>query len=199
MKVILMEYTNEPEFLGAFAAEVCHTSDIYNIDGREDKALLKKILKLGHLSVLEHISFTFLISGISRVTTHQLVRHRMASYSQQSHRYTKIKEKDFICPPSIQSNKEAYSLFQKNIKDNLDAYNKLIEMGIKKEDARYLIPQAVTSTIMMTMNARELLHFFKLRCSKRAQWEIRQLANEMLRLAKEKAPVIFENVDEVKE
>ena len=190
MRVILVEYTKEPEFLGTFAAEVCHTS-IDDIDGREDKALLKRILKMGHLSVLEHISFTFLISGISRVTTHQLVRHRMASYSQQSHRYTRIKDKDFICPPSIRNNEKAYNLFKKNVKDNLETYNRLIEMGIKKEDARYIIPQAVTSTIIVTMNARELLHFFKLRCAKNAQWEIREMANEMLRLVKEKAPIIF--------
>jgi len=186
MQIMLIRYTEDPEFIAALAAKLCHSSINDNI--------LRKIIKLGHLSVIEHVSFTYLLEGISRVTTHQLVRHRLASYSQQSHRYTRIEENDFICPHSIRNNKEAYSLFQKNIKDNLETYNKLIEMGIKKEDARYIIPQAVTSNIMVTMNARELLNFFRLRCTKNAQWEIRELANRMIKLAKEKSPIIFENV-----
>ena len=198
MRVILLKYTSNPEFIGALAAKLCHSPVDDNMDllsnGEEEK-VIRNILKLGHLSVLEHISFTFLIEGVSRVTTHQLVRHRVASYSQQSHRYTKIKEDNFVYPPSIQNDIEALTLLQKVMKDSINAYNKLIEMGIKKEDARYIIPQAVASNIMVTMNARELLHFFELRCAKSAQWEIRRLANKMLVLAKERAPVIFENIE----
>ena len=194
MRVQLIKYTDMPDYTAALAARICYSSSSQiGLTNEKVKNLIKKILKSGHLSVLEHISFTYLIEGISRVTTHQLVRHRLASYSQQSHRYTKIEENKFVCPPDIQNDKKAYDIYEKATKDAIKTYNKLIEMGIKKEDARYIIPQAVTSNIMVTMNARELLHFFTLRCCKRAQWEIREVANEMLRLAKQKAPIIFEN------
>ena len=192
MNVMLLDYTDYPETMITSAIKLCHGGKAVE---EKDENLIRKVIKWGHLSVLEHVSFTYLIEGVSRVTTHQLVRHRMASYSQQSHRYTRAKENNFVCPPDIQNNKEAYDIYEEVRKDAVKAYNRLIAMGIKKEDARYIIPQAVASNIMVTMNARELLHFFRLRCAKSAQWEIRRLANKMLVLAKERAPVIFENIE----
>lgn len=193
MKVSLVEYTPNPDRTAAFAARVCYSSSIENIelDAEKIKNILKRVIKSGHHSVLEHVSFTFLIEGISRVATHQLVRHRIASYSQQSHRYTKIKRESFVVPPSIEE--RAKELFDKYIDEALSVYEKLIELGVKKEDARFIIPQAVSSNIVVTMNARELLHFFTLRTCVRAQWEIRECALEMLKLVKPKAPIIFEN------
>ncbi len=193
MKVSLIEYTPNPDYTAAFAARVCYSSNIANLklDKEGVKKILKRVIKSGHHSVLEHVSFTFLIEGISRVATHQLVRHRIASYSQQSHRYTKITENSFVIPPSV--NSQAKALIEKHINDSVNLYNRLIGMGVKKEDARFVIPQAVSSNIVVTMNARELLHFFSLRCCVRAQWEIREAAIEMLKLVKAKAPVIFEN------
>ncbi len=193
MKVSLIEYTPNPDYTAAFAARVCYSSDIekLKLDDEGVKNILRRVIKSGHHSVLEHVNFTFLIEGISRVATHQLVRHRIASYSQQSHRYTRIKRESFVIPENLSD--EARKLIEKHIDASIDLYNKLIEMGVKKEDARFVIPQAVSSNIVVTMNARELLHFFSLRCCVRAQWEIRNCAVEMLRLVKRKAPIIFEN------
>ncbi len=195
MRVNLIEYTPNPDKTAAFAARVCYSSNPHSLklDDEEIKKILRRVIKSGHHSVLEHVNFTFLIEGISRVATHQLVRHRIASYSQQSHRYTKIKPDSFATPPSIEENQKAKELFEKHLKNSIELYEKLIELGIKKEDARFVIPQAVVSNIVITMNARELLHFFALRCCVRAQWEIREAAIQMLKLAKSKAPIIFEN------
>jgi thymidylate synthase (FAD) len=142
---------------------------------------------------LEHASFTFGIEGISRVTTHQLVRHRIASYSQKSQRY--VEETGFQCvmPPSIEDEPEAMDVFRETVDRCRYAYLKLREMGISKEDARYLLPSGGETKIVVTMNARELLHFFSLRCCYRAQWEIRAMAVEMLRLCRKTAPLIFHN------
>ncbi len=193
MKVSLIEYTPNPDYTAAFAARVCYSSDIekLKLDDKGVKNILRRVIKSGHHSVLEHVNFTFLIEGISRVATHQLVRHRIASYSQQSHRYTRIKRENFVIPENLSG--EARKLIENHIDASIELYNKLIEMGVKKEDARFVIPQAVSSNIVVTMNARELLHFFSLRCCVRAQWEIRYCAIEMLKLVKRKAPIIFEN------
>ncbi len=193
MKVSLIEYTPNPDYTAAFAARVCYSSNTekLKLDNEGVKNILRRVIKSGHHSVLEHVNFTFLIEGISRVATHQLVRHRIASYSQQSHRYTKIKMESFVIPKGI--SEEAKRLMKKHFNASIELYNKLLDLGVKKEDARFVIPQAVSSNIVVTMNARELLHFFSLRCCVRAQWEIRHCAIEMLRLTKSKAPVIFEN------
>lgn len=196
MKVTLIRYTQDADSLAALSAKVCYSSgSTHKIDSSREKQvkLLRRVIKSGHHSVLEHASFTYAIEGISRVATHQLVRHRLASYSQQSQRYTKIKRDNFVIPPSIEQNGKAEREYKDFIDKSIELYNRLIEMGIKKEDARFIIPQGVSSNIVVTMNARELLHFFTLRCCVRAQWEIREAAIEMLRLAKGKAPVIFEN------
>lgn len=195
--VTLIEHTPNPEQTVALAARLCYSPTSIN-DLREKlaasdiEAFLDKIMSLGHHSVLEHASFTFGIEGISRVTTHQLVRHRIASFSQQSQRYVSHKE-DFtsIMPDSIAGNPDARQIFAFMSETVHKAYAQLVELGIPAEDARYILPNATETKIIMTMNARELLHYFALRCCQRAQWEIRQMSVEMLRLVKQVAPVIF--------
>jgi thymidylate synthase (FAD) len=197
MNVTLIEHTPNPERTVALAARLCYSPT--SIDDLRKKlaaadieSFLDKIMSLGHHSVLEHASFTFGIEGISRVTTHQLVRHRIASFSQQSQRYVSHKEEfTSIMPDTIAENSEARQIFAFMSETVHKAYAQLIEMGIPAEDARYILPNATETKIIMTMNARELLHFFALRCCQRAQWEIREMSVEMLRLVKKIAPIIF--------
>ena len=197
MKVELLSYTPEPDRVVAISARLCYSkigiSELAEkLTDDKIKDLLKKLESSGHLSPLEHANFTFGIEGISRVTSHQLVRHRIASYSQQSQRYVKMSNGEFVIPPSIKKNSSASELVY-NLNDMaMSVYNKLIQLGIPEEDARYILPQGITTKIIVTMNARELLHFFNLRCCLRAQWEIRTMANLMLRKVKEVAPIIFE-------
>jgi len=195
--VTLIEHTPNPELTVALAAKLCYSPSSINdlrekLEASDIETFLEKIMSLGHHSVLEHASFTFGIEGISRVTTHQLVRHRIASFSQQSQRYVSHKD-DFtsIMPDTIAENPDARQIFAFMSETVHKAYTQLIEMGIPAEDARYILPNATETKIIMTMNARELLHFFALRCCQRAQWEIRQMSVEMLRLVKKVAPVIF--------
>jgi thymidylate synthase (FAD) len=195
--VTLIEHTPNPELTVALAARLCYSPSSINdlrgkLEASDIEAFLDKIMSLGHHSVLEHASFTFGIEGISRVTTHQLVRHRIASFSQQSQRYVSHKE-DFtsIMPDTIAENPDARQIFAFMSETVHKAYAQLVEMGIPPEDARYILPNATETKIIMTMNARELLHFFTLRCCQSAQWEIRQMSVEMLRLVKKIAPVIF--------
>ena len=195
--VTLIEHTPNPELTVALAARLCYSPSSINdlrekLESSDIEVFLDKIMSLGHHSVLEHASFTFGIEGISRVTTHQLVRHRIASFSQQSQRYVSHKD-DFtsIMPDTIAENPDARQIFAFMSETVHKAYTQLIELGIPAEDARYILPNATETKIIMTMNARELLHFFALRCCQRAQWEIRQMSVEMLRLVKKVAPVIF--------
>ncbi|MEI6206985.1 MAG: FAD-dependent thymidylate synthase [Desulfuromonadales bacterium] len=195
--VTLIEHTPNPELTVALAARLCYSPSSINelrnrLEASDIEVFLDKIMSLGHHSVLEHASFTFGIEGISRVTTHQLVRHRIASFSQQSQRYTSHKE-DFtsIMPDTIAKNHDARQIFAFMSETVHKAYAQLIEIGIPAEDARYILPNATETKIIMTMNARELLHFFTLRCCQRAQWEIRQMSVEILRLVKKVAPIIF--------
>ncbi len=197
MNVTLIEHTPNPERTVALAARLCYSPS--SIDDLREKLaasdiekFLDKIMSLGHHSVLEHASFTFGIEGISRVTTHQLVRHRIASFSQQSQRYVSHKEEfASIMPDTIAANPEARQIFTSMSETVHKAYAQLIDMGIPAEDARYILPNAAETKIIMTMNARELLHFFALRCCQRAQWEIRNMSIEMLRLVQSIAPIIF--------
>lgn len=197
MNVTLIEHTPNPEHTVALAARLCYSPA--SIDELREKlaasdieTFLNKVMSLGHHSVLEHASFTFGIEGISRVTTHQLVRHRIASFSQQSQRYVSHKEEfTSIMPDTIAENAEARQIFAFMSETVHKAYAQLIDMGIPAEDARYILPNATETKIIMTMNARELLHFFALRCCQRAQWEIREMSIEMLRLAQNVAPIIF--------
>lgn len=200
MKVKLINYTKDPEKIVAQSARLCYSAmDIEDLSktltSTSIKKLVEKIIKLGHYSVLEHVSFTFAIEGISRVTTHQLVRHRLASFSQQSQRYVEIKKKGFpyITPGSIEKNKKIAKIYRETVEELDKIYHIFLKHNIPAEDARYILPQAVETKIIFTANARELLHIFKLRCCSRAQWEIRKVAKKMLSEVKVIAPNIFKN------
>ncbi len=179
-----------------FAGEVFLDSSV-NIEKQE--AFVKSIVASGHQSPLEHVKFTFAIEGVSRALTHQLVRHRLASYSQMSQRYVKEKDFDYIIPPAIEKNQEAKNEFEKLMSSIQQSYTKLLVLmgqdNIKGEaanqDARFALPQAAETKIVVTMNCRELLHFFQARCCSRAQWEIRQLANKMLDICRQQLPAVF--------
>ena len=198
IKVKLLEHTPHPERVVAMAARLC-----YSAAGAEELAekmtdeqvekLVDKIIQMGHASTMEHVSFTFGIEGVSRVLTHQLVRHRLASYSQQSQRYVAEHDFEYILPSSIAERPEASERFKALMENIQQAYNDLVEAGVPKEDARYVLANATETKIVVTMNARSLMHFFNLRCCNRAQWEIRELAYKMLAEAKAVAPLLFKN------
>lgn len=196
MKATLLNSTPEPEKTVALAARLCYSDSTIDELGEKVAAtstekFLDKILKMGHTSVLEHASFTFGIEGISRATSHQLVRHRLASYSQQSQRYVTFDSPEYVTPASIASDTLKKKRFDEAVNAVYGLYKELVGAGIPAEDARYILPNAACTKIIVTMNARELLHFFSLRCCERAQWEIRELATAMLVLAKKAAPFIF--------
>ena len=182
MQVELLYHTPDPERAVATAARLCYApvgaSELMeSMSDERVRSVLKTILSSGHLSTLEHASFTFAIDGVSRALTHQLVRHRLASFNQQSQRYVKFTDGlDVVKPASIAENEQASRLFDEMIGKTVEAYQAFLEAGIPAEDARYILPNAAESKIVVTMNIRELLHFFSLRCCNRAQWEIRELA-----------------------
>ena len=156
------------------------------------KSVLSTIMSAGHTSTLEHASYTFAVDGVSRALTHQLVRHRIASFNQQSQRYVKFTDGlATVKPESVAANEETHAVFDEAIAAAIEAYEKLLAAGVPAEDARYLLPNAAETKIVITMNVRELLHFFSLRCCNRAQWEIREMAHRMLELARPTAPFIF--------
>ncbi|MFZ3062873.1 MAG: FAD-dependent thymidylate synthase [Actinomycetota bacterium] len=198
MKVELLEHTPDPERTIAAAARLCYApigaDELFEkMSDKEVTKLIGFLIGAGHLSAVEHASFTFAIEGISRACTHQLVRHRLASYNQQSQRYVRFGNVDFIIPPAVRRDDTLREEFEKQMEICLTAYHRLLEAGIEPEDARYILPQSVETKIVMTMNARELLHFFTLRCCTRAQWEIRFLALKMLKMVKKTAPAVFAN------
>ncbi|KAF0220541.1 MAG: thymidylate synthase [Geobacteraceae bacterium] len=199
MKVALLQHTPDPELTVALAARLCYSPVTIDelkekLSGADIKGFLDKIMSLGHQSVLEHASFTFGIEGISRVTSHQLVRHRVASYSQQSQRYVSHKERfAAVVPQSIAERPEVLARFDAQLQALHELYADMMEAGVPAEDARFILPNATETKIMVTMNARELTHFFALRCCERAQWEIRAMALEMLKLVKGVAPTIFKD------
>ncbi|MBP5313339.1 MAG: FAD-dependent thymidylate synthase [Eggerthellaceae bacterium] len=197
MRVELLYHTPDPERAIATAARLCYApigaSELLETMP-EDKveSVLSTIMGSGHYSALEHASFTFAVEGVSRALTHQLVRHRLASYNQQSQRYVKFNAGvPVVVPHTVEEDNRAKEVFDNAVDSAAKAYEELLSLGIPAEDARYLLPNAAETKIVITMNARELLHFFNERCCKRAQWEIRELALEMLSLAKEAAPYIF--------
>ncbi len=199
MEVRLIAYTPEPDKVCAAAAKLTHSKLageklVEQMSEEEISRLLGNVMKMGHTSVIEHASFTFSISGISRACSHQLVRHRIASYSQQSQRY--VKAGDFVFPPKIAENEEASKIFEEALQRCYETYEKLMDMGIPKEDARYIMPNATKTNIIVTMNARSLINFFSLRLEKDAQWEIRSLAKKMLEEVHRVAPAIFREVYE---
>lgn len=197
MNVKLVGYTSSPEKLPAMAAILTHSKikpeDLEKTPKKKQSVVLNQVMALGHTSVIEHASFTFAISDVSRSLTHQLVRHRIASYSQQSQRYVNLNEPNYVIPPSIEKNAKTKKAYEETMEAIWVHYNKLLGLEIPAEDARYVLPNATCTNIMVTMNARSLLNFFELRCCLHAQWEIRLLANKMLREVKRVAPMIFRN------
>lgn len=206
LKVILLRQTPDPEEIVALAAKLCYSpADVESLkektEAKDQKVFVERLVKMGHMSPIEHAAFTFGIEGISRVCSHQLVRHRVASYSQQSQRYVSEETGyDYLIPPAIKEDIELSEYYDHFMSEAQKTYNyivkKLNEKGIKGEsanqDARFVLPGAAETKIIVTMNARELLHFFRARCCNRAQWEIRLMAEEMLKLVKKTSPVLFE-------
>jgi len=222
MKVMLIAHTPDAEKVIATAAKLCYSSsDIGSLkDGlTEEKTaeFVNMLATIGHESVMEHVSFTFGIEGISRACSHQLVRHRIASYSQKSQRYVNENGFDFITPPEIDAVPEAKEEFDKQMAALTESYNKIADILTEKhtqtflaegmdektarskarkkanEDARFVLPNACETKIVVTMNVRSLFNFFQHRCCNRAQWEIKAVADEMLKLCCEVAPNVFKN------
>lgn len=220
MKVELLAYTPDADKIVAAAAKLCYAkSDIANLmDGltpEKTESFLKILSDLGHESPVEHASFTFGIEGVSRALLAQITRHRIASFSVQSQRYVSKLDFEYVTPPEIEAIPEAKAEFVKAMEEDAEHYEKLRELLTEKhkavliaegkdektatkaaekmanEDARFVLPNACDTKIIMTMNVRSLFHFFELRCCNRAQWEIRELATEMLRLVKGVAPNLF--------
>ncbi len=197
MHVELLYHTPDPERAIATAARLCYAPVgaaelMETMPEDRVRSVLSTVIKSGHLSALEHASFTFAVDGVSRALTHQLVRHRIASFNQQSQRYVKFTDGvPVVKPGTVAANEEAGRIFDETVDAIEAAYARLLELGIPAEDARYLLPNAAESKIVITMNVRELLHFFSLRCCNRAQWEIREMAHRMLELARPTAPYIF--------
>ena len=247
LKVKIIAHTPEPDKVVAQAGKLCYSA--VGVDEITQKLTEEEIARyvnmlasIGHESPLEHVSFTFAIEGISRACTHQIVRHRIASYSQQSQRYVKLEQFEYIIPPAIESNPEAKKIFIETMERDQKAYDELVDLLLEDilidkhaadygscireilkenpdavpdrskvldlyaenflenyrkaekqaiEDARYVFPNACETKIVITMNARSLLHFFNVRCCNRAQWEIREMATEMLKECKKIAPALF--------
>lgn len=168
------------------------------IEQDKQAEFVTRIMASGHESPIEHVSFTFSVAGVSRALSHQLVRHRLASYSQQSQRYVDAAGFDFILPPAVAAVPEARERFEAAMAQAGQAYAELQEIlarhgrgGKANEDARFVLPNACETKVVVTMNCRSLLHFFELRCCMRAQWEIRAMALAMLGLCREALPVVF--------
>lgn len=204
LNVVLVSHTPDPEKVIGSAARLCYSAiNVEHLVSRaaeqDQRPFLEKLTAVGHLSPTEHVSFTFAVEGISRACSHQLVRHRLASYSQQSQRYVSEAQFEYIIPPSIREDADLKILFEQTMETIRNAYQHLTQRLAEKsqstetarEDARFVLPNAVETRIMITMNARELLHFFSQRLCNRAQWEIRALALAMLRQVQPLAPSIF--------
>lgn len=183
MKVDLIRHTIAPEELAGEAAALCY-------NGKNPARSLDVALEGGHESVIEHAIFTFKIEGVSRALLAQITRHRIASFSVSSQRYIRIVDAEYITPQTI-IDKGWEDNYRKQVMDCLNLYTLMANDGVPYEDSRYVLPQAFTCKIMLTMNARELRHFFSLRCCARAQWEIRHLARQMLAKCQEVAPALF--------
>lgn len=194
MRIELIRHTPAPESLVALGARLCYSKTTLDdlqerVSSHDQTEFIGRIMSMGHDSVLEHASFTFLIEDVSRVLLAQITRHRLASFSVQSQRYCGAAP-EWVVPPSFIE----LGMEQEYIDDCNAAYERFSDYcirGVPEEDARFILPQGVTCRMMVTMNVRELRHFFSLRCCSRAQWEIRELADEMLRLCKETAPLLF--------
>jgi thymidylate synthase (FAD) len=199
MNVELLKSTRDAEKICAVAARLCYSavkiSDVdknFTVDKVKD--LLSKVISSGHHSVLEHASFTFSVECVSRALLAQLTRHRIASFSVQSQRYVKFESGvDFVLPDTIKKDENLLEKYNNFLKNTESLYKEFLDAGVPAEDARYILPNAATTQIIITMNARELRHFFSLRCCNRSQWEIREMACRMLNLARKKTPLLFED------
>ncbi len=197
MQVELLYHTPDPERAIATAARLCYApvgaKELMETMLPERVAsVLTTIMRSGHFSTLEHASYTFAVDGVSRALTHQLVRHRLASFNQQSQRYVRFgADLEVVKPETILESDEANAVFDGVVEATKAAYAELLDLGIPAEDARYVLPNAAETKIVITMNVRELLHFFEVRCCNRAQWEIRELAHRMLELVRPTAPFVF--------
>lgn len=214
LKVELIAYTPNPEKVVAAAAKLCYSKVgamqlLDGLDEEKTQNFLRMLGQFGHASPIEHASFTFAVEGVSRALLAQITRHRIASFSVQSQRYVRLEDFHYVIPPEIENDVEAKGSFIRNMEDMSTQYldmanlltNKYMLEGMDKksaekkanEDARFLLPNACETKFVVTMNARSLHNFFKLRCCNRAQWEIRSLAREMYRLVYQVAPNLFAN------
>ncbi len=211
LKVILISHTPNPEKIVASAAKMCYSNSgaeniLDKLDEEKTTKFLEHLTALGHESPLEHITFTFAVEGVSRSLLAQLTRHRMASYSVKSQRYVEEADFEFVTPPEIAENADAKALYEETMAKIGEAYEKLTEVLYQKhvltmdeksakkkaiEDARFVLPNACETKLIMTFNARSLLNFFQHRCCNRAQWEIQALADAILWKVREVAPTIF--------
>ncbi len=193
MKVTIESHTMMPEDIIADAARVCYDS-FGKKSPESDVRLIKHLIKSGHHSVLEHASATFYIQGISRACSHQLVRHRLAAYSQRSQRYVKEDGFKYVIPPSVIDKKQVDN-FKSAMIDIQDTYNVLLEAGVKPEDARFLLPNACETNIVMSANFREWRHIINERgLNPHAQWEIREMVLHILDALYKLAPIVFEDL-----
>lgn len=219
-KVTLLTHTPQPERLVAAAARMCYSSAeassiLEGLTEEKTADFIEMLAEIGHESPVEHASFTFAIEGVSRSLLAQITRHRIASFSVQSQRYVREKSFEYVLPPEIAADEEAKRLFEETMERDQQAYDRLTEILMQKhlpafveagmdpaeakkaarkkaiEDARFVLPNACTTKMMMTMDVRSLYNFFRLRCCNRAQWEIRQVARQMLLLCREAAPHLF--------
>ena len=198
LKVKLLTNTPVPANVVARSARLCYSASeiddlVEQMDDAKCEKLLKKLIQLGHDSPLEHASFTFAIEGISRACSHQLVRHRIASYSQQSQRYVDSSDFSYIIPPLVKKDSQLKKRYE-DIMQEIGKFYEELKETIPKEDARFVLPNSCETKIIVTMNARSLKNFFKHRTCVRAQWEIRDLAQKMLDICRRTSPVLFENM-----
>ncbi len=220
VNVTLIEHTPQPEKIVAAAAKLCYSDSsceniMEGLDDDKTKAFVKMLSDMGHESPIEHVSFTFGIEGVSRSLLAQITRHRHASFSVQSQRYVRKNNFVYVTPPSVLEDREICELYNKAMNDSYKAYNEIADKLSEKyrseyisqeinentaaskaekraiEDARFVLPNACETKMVVTMNARSLLNFFKLRCCNRAQWEIRELAERMFKLCYQAAPALF--------
>jgi len=192
MRIELISITSDPEKLIEEAGRTCYLS-LDKITEESSRKFIRMIVKNGHHSVLEHAYATFRVKGCSRAFTHQIVRHRLCAFSQQSQRYVHESKFSAVMPKSIISDPTAWEIYNNLIKASRTAYKKLIALGIKKEDARFVLPQATASEIVVSANFREWRHIFRMRCNKSAQWEIRKASIQILKILKKKSPTVFED------
>lgn len=221
MKAQLIAYTPNPEQVVAAAAKLCYSDcsvqDLMDgLDEESCRKFLRRLASMGHESPTEHANFTFAIEGVSRSLLAQITRHRIASFSVQSQRYVRLDSFEYVVPPEVETIAEAKTAFIQAMEQQADEYyriaallkaehtSRLMQQGMSEEearkkaekmaieDARFILPNACTTKMIVTMNARSLNNFFRHRCCNRAQWEIRELAEEMLRQVRDVAPTLFE-------